>query len=401
MYAPQKDSPSTVTIGEITPTDTQIVVQTASLLPTALPFPLTLGIDKGVTETVLVTAINENALTATRAFHGQALTWTAGTKCARVFTAADLLTLQQNALALLAGVTQEAADRDAAVAAEAEARQNSDILLVESLMDEADRAVAAEAANAAATAAEQSRATGVEATLNTSKPNRSELTSVVTGATLLAGETQVAVTFVTYNSATQTTNQFVRYLPIASGSAAGVMLPEMYGTVESLVSDVETLKNQGGKFIGVSFATAADLAGWTIPNTVHAGDFTYVLDDETHDYATTRWIFNGTAFAFAYVISYDPVGVATAETAGLVKSDSGSTGGKVFVELDGTMSVVGWDSLLQLVSANSAAISSVVADVQAPNTGLNTRVASLESALSGLDASLAELASAASGLMGT
>jgi len=96
MHPPQKDSPSTVTLGEITPSDTTVVVLSAALLPQELPFPLTLGIDKGVTETVLVTAINGNELTIQRGYYGQALNWIAGTVVARVLNAADVAALQEN-----------------------------------------------------------------------------------------------------------------------------------------------------------------------------------------------------------------------------------------------------------------------------------------------------------------
>jgi len=172
MYPPQKDSPSTVTVGEITPSDTTVVVQSAAILPQEPPFPLTLGVDKGVTETVLVTAINGNELTIQRGYYGQTLTWIAGTKVARVLNAADIAALQENVTAVSQGVTdeQERAQQAeqglaASIAAEetrATCREDELQGLVET---EATRATGVEAALGQAIAAEKTRVEGVEATL--------------------------------------------------------------------------------------------------------------------------------------------------------------------------------------------------------------------------------------------
>jgi len=193
MYAPQKDSPSTSLLTNILSTDTIIYVVNAGVLPASLPFPLTLGIDKSVTERVIVTGVDlgTNRLTVSRST--SALAWEAGTLCARVFNSADLTSLQGNIN-----------------------------------------------------------------TLDNNKPDRSEVTTLQTEIT-------------------------------------------------DLRVDVTALQQQGGKFIGISFPTYADLIAYTIPSTVNVGDFTYVLDDETHSDATTRYIYDGTQFDFAYVINYDPI----------------------------------------------------------------------------------------------
>ena len=96
MYPPQKDSPTTFLLGDISTTDTQITVAGAAILPVTLPFPLTIGIDKNITETVMVTAVNRNnnQLTVTRATG--ALAWPAGSKCARVLNASDISSIQDN-----------------------------------------------------------------------------------------------------------------------------------------------------------------------------------------------------------------------------------------------------------------------------------------------------------------
>lgn len=96
MYSGQGNSPFTTTLGEISATDTAVVVADASALPATLPYLLTLGYDKSASETVLVTAVSGNTLTIVRAVDGPALLWVAGTKAARIFTAKDLNDIQEN-----------------------------------------------------------------------------------------------------------------------------------------------------------------------------------------------------------------------------------------------------------------------------------------------------------------
>lgn len=96
MYPAQTNSPYTTTLGEISATDTAVVVADASVLPSQPPFLLTMGYDKSASETVLVTAVSGNTLTITRGVDGNALLWVAGTKAARVFAAKDLNDVQSN-----------------------------------------------------------------------------------------------------------------------------------------------------------------------------------------------------------------------------------------------------------------------------------------------------------------
>lgn len=100
MYPGQINSPSTTLSGALSATATTVNVTDASVLPTVTPFPLTIGIDSAQSETVLVTAINGNALTVTRGWDGTASAWAQDAPCARVFTARDLNDLQNNVNAL-------------------------------------------------------------------------------------------------------------------------------------------------------------------------------------------------------------------------------------------------------------------------------------------------------------
>lgn len=345
MYPPQKNSPSTFLMGDITATDTFIVVGNSDVLPQEVPYPLTLGIDKTITETVLVTAIGEgnNQLTVERG--DGALAWLNGTKCARVFTAKDLKDLQDNVTDVVAqsntnkdaigdensGLVKQVADLENTVGDE-------DSGLVKGLADEVT-------ARTQGIQNESQRAQAAEGQLNTNKINRSEMPQVIVDWVYTADGTGVTLTITRYNASNQTTTTFQKTIPMVSNEDAGLMTPEAYSEITSLRSDVSALQQQGGHFIGVSFATKSDLDNYTIPEGLHIGDFTYVLDDETQQDATTRYVYDGVSFKFAYVINYDPIEIATADTAGIVKSDGGTTEGKVFVEVDGTMSVIGWGRL--------------------------------------------------------
>lgn len=102
MYAPQANSPTTSTVGNLTTSSTSVTVLDASVLPSP-PMLLVLGGDTENAETVLCTAKSTNTLTLTRAVEGTARAWTAGTAVARLFTAMDLKVVQDNITALNTG----------------------------------------------------------------------------------------------------------------------------------------------------------------------------------------------------------------------------------------------------------------------------------------------------------
>jgi len=95
MYPPQKDSPLTSLTGDVLADDTIINVIDASALLSETPFPLTIGVDKAVTEVVLVTSVNigTNQLSVQRT---DGMLWPEGTQVARAFNASDLQAVQDN-----------------------------------------------------------------------------------------------------------------------------------------------------------------------------------------------------------------------------------------------------------------------------------------------------------------
>lgn len=100
MYAAQANSPTTTLTAAIGAADTTILVTSAAVLPSAVPFELSLGIGEAAAETVLVTAVSGNSLTVTRGWDGTAQAWPVNTVVARTFSARDLNDLQANITAL-------------------------------------------------------------------------------------------------------------------------------------------------------------------------------------------------------------------------------------------------------------------------------------------------------------
>ena len=108
MYAPQANSPSTSTTGALSSSATSVTVLDASVLPSP-PMLLVLGGDTENAETVLCTAVSTNTLTITRAVEGTARAWDSSTSVARLFTAKDLKTVQDNITALNSGKAESSA----------------------------------------------------------------------------------------------------------------------------------------------------------------------------------------------------------------------------------------------------------------------------------------------------
>lgn len=359
MYPPQKDSPTTFLLGDISTTDVHVTVAGAAILPTAYPFPLTIGIDKNITETVMVTAANldNNQLTVVRGT--PALAWVAGSKCARVLNAKDVSDIQENLKDVNTFAEQIGADLGTAKQGVADLKTvvgDNTSGLVKGLADEVVRAQAAETN-------EVNRAQAAETSIDTAKVNRTELAQVITDWSYSPDATKLLVTITRYNASTKQSSTYTKIIPLATSLDVGLMTPEAYAEITALRNDVNSLINLGGRFVGVSFATKAALNAYVVPPSVKNGDFTYVLDDETKSGATTRYVRNESVWDFTFIIDYDPIGIANPTTLGTVKSDSGSTFGKVFVETDGTMSVVGWGDLNTEVDNLGTAITGLRMDL--------------------------------------
>jgi hypothetical protein len=72
--------------------------------------------------------------------------------------------------------------------------------------------------------------------------------------------------------------------------------------------EIEDALENAGTFIGVSFATYAELEAFEIPDKDKQNDFTYVMTDETKEGATTRYIINidgegNKSWVYAYTLN--------------------------------------------------------------------------------------------------
>ncbi len=125
----------------------------------------------------------------------------------------------------------------------------------------------------------------------------------------------------------------------------------MYAQIQTNTQDIINLKAQGGKDWG-SFATKADLDTFGIPDGAAVRDEAKVRNDETQGDASTLYVIRdigGTlTWTFDLVINYLPPTIATTTTLGLVKGSN--VDGQQLVEVDGTMSTMGWDTLKQRVT---------------------------------------------------
>jgi hypothetical protein len=175
---------------------------------------------------------------------------------------------------------------------------------------------------------------------------RAELASVVTGLSAEQSDTEVKLIADSYNAVTQQSTSSDIPIPSATQAAHGAMTPAQVTALTQAVSDIEGLKQTGGKFVG-TFATKAALDAYEVPERIKANDFVYVMDDETHDNAISKYVYDGAEFLFALVVEYDPTGIATTTDAGLVLSGAG-VAGSIDVDVDGKMSVHGWDSVVKL-----------------------------------------------------
>lgn len=174
--------------------------------------------------------------------------------------------------------------------------------------------------------------------------------------------TDVLIKETSINPATRVISTTNNLLPLADTVNSGLATAEMVNTITENKERIKALEQQGGRYIGQSFATLADLRNFKIPDSVNVGDFTYVIDDEEHKEATTRYvvILNGSnekEFSFAYVIEYDPIGSFTQTNSGLIIGKEKD--GYVYAETDGSGSVYGWNSLKSKVEANTLSLSSL------------------------------------------
>jgi hypothetical protein len=185
---------------------------------------------------------------------------------------------------------------------------------------------------------------------------RDELSAILVDCAINHSETAVAALFSVYNPVTKESTQVTKAFPLASESNPGQMPKESFAALVQAVADIESLKAAGGRWITQNFDTKAALDAFAVPPSVNIGDWTDVLEDETHGGHHTRYAIvdsGGTkGFAYQYDVEGNFIGTAGTDTPGLLMgvADDPANAGKIFAETDGSMSVIGWDDLVSRVS---------------------------------------------------
>lgn len=135
-------------------------------------------------------------------------------------------------------------------------------------------------------------------------------------------------------------------LPVANETNAGVMPASAFTQIQQNTANIQSIIQGGGKE-WPSVETKADLDAFGMPSGATQNDVIKVRDDETQNGATTQYVATDTngdgtlEWVFNLIVNFDPIGIATTTQTGVVKSSE--TDGQVMVEVDGTMSLVGYD----------------------------------------------------------
>jgi hypothetical protein len=156
-------------------------------------------------------------------------------------------------------------------------------------------------------------------------------------------------------------------LPLASEANAGLIPREAYAQIGQNRDDIHALQESGGAWVG-SFATAAALNAYVFAANDRPGDAASVQQDETKNGATTQYriVSDGDGYLsweFDMIKTVTPVSQASQTVAGIVKGVDAN--GKIYVEVDGTMSLVGYDDIILALqsAASGLAQKANIADV--------------------------------------
>lgn len=195
-------------------------------------------------------------------------------------------------------------------------------------------------------------------------------------------------------------------LPVASDTKAGVMSAGMYvgfnGSIQNLQARMSVLEGVGITYQLTGLPDNATSEQITTAFQAQYPNVPLMAGIRAADYDKAKiWQYSGTSWIQLTSINIDK---ATSTALGVVKGSETSTTneGKIFVEIDGSMTVIGWDTLKALATAakqsvdnlepkvtqQSAKIDALEGDVAtnaADITTLNTTVANHESRISSLE----------------
>lgn len=144
-------------------------------------------------------------------------------------------------------------------------------------------------------------------------------------------------------------------IPVASDTKAGVMSASMYvgfnGSIQNLQSRMAVLEGVGLTYQLTGLPDNATSEQITAAFQAQYPNVPLMAGIRAADYDKAKiWQYSGTAWIQLTSLN---INVATSSALGLVKGSETSTtnDGKIFVEVDGSMTVIGWDTLKALATA--------------------------------------------------
>lgn len=273
------------------------------------------------------------------------------------------------------------------IEAEAELRHTQDDALLAEIMAETSARQDADteikqntAAIQQALNAEVVRATDAENALTANKIDKSVLPDALVEVAVESQESAVLLNTKSKSTTTGATTTTTDALPVANSEHHGVMSKEAYAQLQELETRTAALEGASRRYpvhLGTepltqaqyqqAYELAANAPGQTPPDgatLVNLDNNHAITYFENAGATNEHWIDRG----------IDTVAVATNLIVGIVKGTE-STAGKIFVELDGSMSVNGWDALVSSVQTHIAdAVRHITADER---TAWNSKQAAL------------------------
>jgi hypothetical protein len=151
-------------------------------------------------------------------------------------------------------------------------------------------------------------------------------------------------------------------LPVASTTLAGLIPAESMAALAQAISDIESLRNLGGRRVG-AFDTYAELQSYIFSENDRAGDWANVRADENEDGAATRYYATADedgylVWQFDMVYSSGATPYATQDTAGISKGVDAY--GKIYYEDDHTASWVGATWVQETLANLQSALDTIV-----------------------------------------
>ncbi|GHU24615.1 hypothetical protein FACS1894172_09250 [Spirochaetia bacterium] len=195
--------------------------------------------------------------------------------------------------------------------------------------------------------------------VDTNKVDKTFPVSLVYDAITTPEESAVTMTLYRhYLNGTQ--NNKTLNLPMVSNDAAGFMPNSDHKAIADLQTRMQSLEELG-VFVGVSYDSYADLMSAAIDSKWTVNDYTFVLDDESHeDHQTIYILVQSTGGSLNWAFSrYDDqdIPLFNATTAGIITPSA--TDGNISGNADNTGSVNGWSTLKSRVSDTESDINTI------------------------------------------